>query len=107
MSSAHNVHAVRSGLNLTVVGTTHLPFPDPGRSLLDALGKAHAHAGVADEADTVVCPECGARAGVEWRSVRASTSGPVEHVKVRCPDGHWFLLPAAWLEGEPADGQSA
>jgi hypothetical protein len=93
---------VRAGLNLTVIGTTH-PFPESGQSLLDALGKAHAHAGVADEAGTVVCPECGHRATVEWRSVRGSTSGPVEHVKVRCPDGHWFLMPAAWLPEEPAE----
>jgi hypothetical protein len=96
MSTSHDV---RAGLNLTVVGTTQ-PFPDSGQPLLDAIGTAHAHAGVADETDTVVCPECGRRAIVEWRSVRASTSGPVEHVKVRCPEGHWFLMPAAWLEGE-------
>jgi hypothetical protein len=69
------------------------------QSLLEALGKAHAHAGVADE--TVLCPECGSRATVEWRSARPSTNGPVEHVKVSCASGHWFLMPAAWLPEEP------
>lgn len=42
---------------------------------------------------TISCPACGQPAVVEWRDVVASTSGPVVHVKVRCPQGrHWFLM---------------
>jgi rubredoxin len=47
--------------------------------------------------ETVTCPECGGPAVVEWRSTGGSTDGSVEHVKVRCPDRHWFLLPASWV----------
>jgi hypothetical protein len=47
--------------------------------------------------DTTRCPECGARARVEWRAVLESTDGPIEHCKVRCGQGHWFLLPVAML----------
>ena len=43
--------------------------------------------------DLVVCPECDAVAEVEWRVVADSTEGPVEHVKIRCRHGHWFLMP--------------
>ena len=48
--------------------------------------------------DTVACPECGHAAVVEWRDVVDSTDGPVEHVKVRCPGRHWFLMPAETVE---------
>ena len=48
-------------------------------------------------ADVVRCPECDGVATVEWRSTAAGTNGPVEHLKVRCITGHWFLMPAAWL----------
>ena len=48
--------------------------------------------------DTVACPECGRDAVVEWRDLVDSTDGPVEHVKVRCPGRHWFLMPAEALE---------
>ncbi len=40
------------------------------------------------------CPACGEPAVVEWRDMVAGTSGPVVHVKLRCPRGrHWFLMP--------------
>jgi hypothetical protein len=42
---------------------------------------------------TVSCPACGQPAVIEWRDLVAGTSGPVVHVKVRCPEGrHWFLM---------------
>jgi len=47
--------------------------------------------------DTVACPECGGTAVVEWRDVVQSTEGPVEHVKIRCSDRHWFLMLAESL----------
>jgi rubredoxin len=47
--------------------------------------------------ETATCPECGGPAVVEWRSTGGSTDGSVEHIKVRCPDRHWFLLPASWV----------
>lgn len=44
------------------------------------------------------CPACGLPATVEWRDMIAGTSGPVVHVKVRCPLGrHWFLMPEEGL----------
>jgi hypothetical protein len=47
--------------------------------------------------DTTRCPECGALAEVEWRTVMESTDGPIEHAKIRCVHRHWFLLPVAAL----------
>ena len=47
--------------------------------------------------DTTSCPECGALAEVEWRTVSDSTDGPVEHAKVVCLERHWFLLPVGSL----------
>jgi hypothetical protein len=43
------------------------------------------------------CPECGAVAEIVERHVLGSTDGPMEHVKVRCVDRHWFFLPVSWL----------
>jgi hypothetical protein len=45
-------------------------------------------------ADTVACPVCGSQAAVEWRTDLDSTAGPVEHVKIHCPGGHRFFMPA-------------
>ena len=45
--------------------------------------------------DTTSCPACGHEARVVWRAVLESTDGPIEHRKVRCGQGHWFLLPVA------------
>lgn len=44
--------------------------------------------------DTVGCPECGTPATVEWRTTIDSTSGPVENLKISCPEGHRFLMPS-------------
>lgn len=44
------------------------------------------------------CPECGAPAEIERRTVLESTDGPVEHAKVRCVLRHTFLLPTAALD---------
>ncbi len=53
--------------------------------------------------DTTFCPQCDGPAEVEWRAVLESTDGPVEHCRVRCLHGHWFLLPTASLSsGRPA-----
>ena len=42
---------------------------------------------------TVSCPACGRPATIEWRDTVVGTSGPVVHVKLRCPVGrHWFLM---------------
>jgi hypothetical protein len=49
-------------------------------------------------ADAVACPECESLAVVEWRSNVSSTGGPVEHLKVRCLNRHWFLMPAEVLD---------
>jgi hypothetical protein len=43
--------------------------------------------------ELVDCPECGAPAEIQSRSVLGSTSGPLAHVKIWCVNGHWFLLP--------------
>ncbi len=47
--------------------------------------------------DNTTCLECGEVARVEWRCVLESTDGPIEHCKVRCGQGHWFLLPVEVL----------
>jgi hypothetical protein len=41
----------------------------------------------------VACPECHEPTSVLERFTLHSTDGPLEHVKVRCRDGHWFTLP--------------
>ena len=47
--------------------------------------------------DTTCCPECGALAEVQWRTVMDGTDGPVEHAKILCVTRHWFLLPVEAL----------
>ncbi len=44
--------------------------------------------------DLVACPECGHPAEVEWRDEVHSTEGAVEHLKIRCLNRHWFLMPS-------------
>lgn len=44
------------------------------------------------------CPECDAPAEITDRTVLASTDGPIEHVKIRCINRHWFLLPLYALD---------
>ena len=51
--------------------------------------------------DLVSCPECDAVAEVARRDVLESTEGPVEHLKIRCLHGHWFLMPAGLLSPTP------
>jgi hypothetical protein len=46
------------------------------------------------------CPECGSIAEVTCRFELDSTDGPVEHVRLRCLQRHWFLCPAASLVPE-------
>lgn len=45
------------------------------------------------------CPEpgCPLPAGISARWVLESTDGPVEHVHVHCPAGHWSRMPTALL----------
>jgi hypothetical protein len=57
--------------------------------------------------DFTTCPECGTLAEVKWRAVLESTDGPVEHAKVVCVGGHWFLLPVASLERPAAATKTA
>jgi hypothetical protein len=42
----------------------------------------------------IACPECGTPAEVEWLTLLPSTAGLVEHLKIRCVQRHWFLMPA-------------
>jgi hypothetical protein len=46
------------------------------------------------ELELTNCPECGYAAEVVDRVALPSTDGPIEHVKVRCVTGHWFMAPA-------------
>ncbi len=59
--------------------------------------------------DTTTCPECGAQAQVQRFGVLESTDGPIEHCKVRCVQGHWFLMPTSKLADRPGarDGAAA
>jgi hypothetical protein len=59
--------------------------------------------------DATRCPQCGQSALVERRAVLESTDGPVEHCKVTCVEGHWFVLPVSMLAdeaGSPSDNHS-
>ena len=38
----------------------------------------------ADTHNEYICPACGGVAEVEWRDWSGRSSGPVEHVKIRC-----------------------
>ena len=51
--------------------------------------------------DVTCCPEAGCpqTASVSDRFVLASTEGPVEHVALRCGQGHAFRMPTALLRG--------
>lgn len=44
------------------------------------------------------CPECGAAAEVVDRHVLESTTGPVEHIRIRCVATHVFNLPVAMVD---------
>ena len=43
------------------------------------------------------CPTCGVPMEVIDRFSLRGAPAPVEHVKVRCPVGHWFMLPTEQL----------
>jgi hypothetical protein len=43
------------------------------------------------------CPTCGQPADILDRPVLESTDGPVEHVRIRCVNGHAYLLPTDTL----------
>jgi hypothetical protein len=53
--------------------------------------------------ELIACPErgCDVPAGVVDRFVLASTSGPVEHVRTWCLEGHGFTQPVDALTGWP------
>jgi hypothetical protein len=42
----------------------------------------------------VACPSCGQPAKVLDEFTMGSTDGPIDHLKTRCADGHWYTLPA-------------
>lgn len=46
----------------------------------------------------VRCPQCRLPAQIIDRFTLASTDGPVEHLKIMCPDRHWFTPPATDVE---------
>ncbi len=48
--------------------------------------------------EIVDCPWCGAPAELESESTLASTSGPVEHVRVLCVRLHHYLMPREMLD---------
>lgn len=45
------------------------------------------------------CPACGLPAEIVDRFVLDGSPSPVEHVKLRCIDGHWFTVPTATARG--------
>jgi hypothetical protein len=48
--------------------------------------------------DTLRCPQCDAPAAAEWSAQLDCSGTTITHVKVRCLDRHWFLLPADRLQ---------
>ena len=73
---------------LVAVTRPHAPI-HPARTDLDISA---AHAALPTSEPALSCPACGLPATVEWRDMMAGTSGPVIHVKVRCPRGrHSFV----------------
>ncbi|MEN3285346.1 MAG: hypothetical protein V7607_6486 [Solirubrobacteraceae bacterium] len=57
---------------------------------MDSLFPARATARFAP----VSCPSCHQPAEVVDAFALASTDGPSRHLKVRCPAGHWYTMPA-------------
>jgi hypothetical protein len=54
------------------------------------------------------CPEpgCTAPAEIVDRRTLPSTDAPTEHVKVRCSQRHWFVLPVSMLRSpRPVSGR--
>jgi hypothetical protein len=48
------------------------------------------------------CPECDGAAEIDHRAVLESTHGPIEHVKLRCVQRHWYFVSTSYLDGVPA-----
>jgi hypothetical protein len=44
------------------------------------------------------CPTCNFPAEIVERWIMESTDGPIEHVFIRCPEGHWFKCSVEFLE---------
>lgn len=38
------------------------------------------------------CPQCDRLAEITDRYALASTDGPLEHLRLDCPAGHWFTM---------------
>jgi hypothetical protein len=53
--------------------------------------------------EIVNCAGCGLPAEVEGWSTVGSTAGPVEHVRTRCIQRHWYLMPRDMLDGTVPD----
>ena len=47
----------------------------------------------ADPMRIVACPQCGLAAEIVDQAVVASTSGPVDIIRLVCVQRHWFLMP--------------
>jgi hypothetical protein len=47
--------------------------------------------------EELLCPACGDVVEVDWRDWADSTSGPVEIVRIRCANRHWFMMLAEGL----------
>lgn len=47
------------------------------------------------------CPECGRPAEINRRMILESTDGPIEHSRLRCIAGHWFMMPTGMLATPP------
>ena len=76
--------------------TLHVQDPTKGNDMSTEL-LAPAHRPEADTHSEYICPACDEIGEVEWRDWSGSTSGPVEHVKIRCANRHWFLMLAESL----------
>jgi hypothetical protein len=70
------------------------------------MNRHHAHAllrlqqGADEPIDLplVTCPQCGGVASIEWHT----TIDQMLHLKVRCIQRHWFLLPADMVSSYPS-----
>jgi hypothetical protein len=51
--------------------------------------------------ELVRCPQCESPAEIIDRFTLGGTGGPLEHVKTRCADGHWFTPRAADVQTIP------
>jgi hypothetical protein len=97
IASSSPVIAFRRDLN---PNTHHLQRPTKGNDMNTEL-LSPVYRPEADTHDQYICPTCGGLAEVEWRDWSGSTSGPVEHVKIRCTNRHWFLMLAESLSARP------